>query len=46
MHKKKKEAELKRLLKLVNMAKLYEEDCIPEKHVVLEEAAIRKDSPI
>lgn len=43
--KKKKEAELKRILNLVGMKKLVEEDCIPEKYLVLEEALQRKDAP-
>lgn len=43
--KKKKEAQLRRLLALIGMAKLIDQDCIPEKHMVLEEALRRKDAP-
>lgn len=43
--KKKTEVELRRLLGLIGMTKLLDNDCIPEKQMVLEEALKRKDVP-
>jgi hypothetical protein len=44
--KVKKEKELRRLLKLIGAEGRMEEDCLPEKYVLLDEAMRRSDAPI
>jgi hypothetical protein len=43
--KKKREKELYRIMDLIGMVKILEQDCIPEKQVILEEAGSRKEAP-
>jgi hypothetical protein len=43
--KKKREKELYRIMDLIGMAKILEQDCIPEKQMILEEAMSRKEAP-
>lgn len=45
MSKKKKEKELYRLMDLIGMKNVLDQDCIPEKQIILEEALKRKDAP-
>ena len=35
-YKERQEKELKRLLRLISQQQLYEQDCLPEKYIVLE----------
>ena len=43
--KEKKEKELRRLLRLVNAESRIEDDVLPEKHLILDEAIQRSDGP-
>ena len=43
--KKKREKELYRIMDLIGMVRILDQDCIPEKQMILEEATGRKDAP-
>jgi hypothetical protein len=43
--KQKKEKELRRILGLIGMSRILDEDYIPEKQAILDEAAKKSDAP-